>query len=167
MGITTDPNDPRLGRGTDAAPTGQNEVYLVLSDEEIAKGFVRPVRHAYKHVGLPAPSNLRDLTPEEVERFGGPPNNWVKIEEFEPPPDSSLTGQRGWTQERLDKIDKGCGHVTTMGLPIAETYARDPKFYGATYCAHCNLHLPVGERGEFIWVDPVTGRDLPDERVGT
>jgi hypothetical protein len=47
--LTTDRNDPRLGHGTDDGPVPQNEVYLVLSAEEIAKGFVRPLRTAYKH----------------------------------------------------------------------------------------------------------------------
>lgn len=40
-----------------------------------------------------------------------------------------------------------------MGIAIAETYARQPSFYGATYCVHCQMHLPVGEHGEFIWED--------------
>lgn len=44
-----------------------------------------------------------------------------------------------------------CGYVTTMGLAIAETYARDPFFYGATYCARCLSHFPVGAHGEFVW----------------
>lgn len=42
----------------------------------------------------------------------------------------------------------GCGSVTTMGAAIAETYAREPSFYGATYCVRCSKHLPVGE---FRW----------------
>lgn len=46
---TTDPNDPRLTRGNDDAPVPQAEVYLVLSQEERDKGFVRPYRDAYKH----------------------------------------------------------------------------------------------------------------------
>jgi hypothetical protein len=32
--------------------TGQQKAYVVLSDEERAKGFVRPVRETYIHVGL-------------------------------------------------------------------------------------------------------------------
>jgi len=94
MPTTTDPNDPRLRFGTDDAPKLQNEAYLVLSDEERAKGFVRPVRRSYVH--------------------------------------------------------KTCNTVTSMGQSIAETYARNPKFYGATYCVHCQKHLPVSE---FTWVD--------------
>jgi hypothetical protein len=47
-----------------------------------------------------------------------------------------------------------------MGQAIAETYARDPKFYGATYCVHCDMHRPVGPDGEFVW-------DGTDEKVGT
>lgn len=53
-----------------------------------------------------------------------------------------------------------CGTVTTMAQAIAETYARDPHFYGATYCCACRMHLPVGENGEFVW-------DGTDEKVGT
>jgi hypothetical protein len=44
-------------------------------------------------------------------------------------------------------------------LAIAETYARQPTFYGATFCCHCGTHLPVGEQGEFVWED--------GSRVGT
>lgn len=43
-----------------------------------------------------------------------------------------------------------CGTVTTMGLALAETYARDPKFYGGTFCCGCRAHFPVAE---FTW-DP-------------
>jgi hypothetical protein len=93
MSYTTDPTDPRLGRGVDKDKVSQNEVYLVLSEEERAKGFVRPVRRSYKHT---------------------------------------------------------CGVVTNMGLALCETYARDPKFYGSTYCCGCSKHLPVGE---FTWVE--------------
>lgn len=56
-----------------------------------------------------------------------------------------------------------CGSVTTMGHTIAETYARDPSFYGATFCVHCQKHRPVGEAGEFVWVDGI----VPDDKVGT
>jgi hypothetical protein len=99
---------------TDGAPqpidpaTGQHRDYWVLSAEERAKGFVRPVRRTYKHLA--------------------------------------------------------CGTHTTMGVAIAETYARDPAFYGATFCVGCRAHLPVGTRGEFVWV--VDGRET-DEKVGT
>lgn len=90
--LTTDPTDPALGHGSDTKPRPQQEKYLVLSDEELAKGFVRPVRTSYRH--------------------------------------------------------KTCGTHTTMGLKLSETYARDPKFYGATYCCACQMHRPVSE---FVW----------------
>lgn len=100
MGVTDDRNDPRLGHGVDDGPIGgQHDVYLVLSDEERAKGFVRPVRTSYVHA--------RELG--------------------------------------------GCGGQTSMGKALAETYARDPRFYGATYCVRCDMHGPVGEYGEFFW----------------
>lgn len=94
MGITTDPHDPGL-RKVDA--NNMQEAYLVLSEDERAKGYVRPVRKSYFHTK--------------------------------------------------------CGTVTTMGDAIAATYARDPLFYGATYCVSCRKHFPVGINGEFIWDD--------------
>lgn len=106
MGITSDPSDPRLTHGADDPDTqpGMAKVYLVLSDEERAKGFVRPVRRSYVHLK--------------------------------------------------------CGTVTTMGQAIAETYARQPTYYGATFCAGCQNHRPVGADGEFVW-------DGTDIKVGT
>lgn len=101
MAITEDPDDPGLQK---IRPDGMQENYLVLSEDERAKGFVRPVRTTYIH---------------EV-----------------------------------------CGTRTTMGRALAETYARDPYFYGGTYCAGCHDHFPVGETGEFIW-------EADDSRVGT
>lgn len=83
---------------------GQQKGYVVLSAEERAKGFVRPVRSAYVH-------------------------------------------------------DK-CGGVTTMGLALAETYAREPGFYSGTFCASCRKHFPVGADGEFTW-------DGTADKVGT
>ena len=49
MGVTSDPNDPRLTHGADTAPTDQAPVYLVLSEAERAQGFVRPLRLSYVH----------------------------------------------------------------------------------------------------------------------
>lgn len=83
---------------------GQQREYVVLSSEERAKGFVRPVRRTYTHVK--------------------------------------------------------CGADTTMAQSIAETYARDPRFYGGTFCCHCRSHFPVGANGEFVWKGST-------EKVGT
>jgi hypothetical protein len=41
-----------------------------------------------------------------------------------------------------------CGNTTSMDRAIAETYARDPYFYGATYCVQCQKHRPLSE---FVW----------------
>lgn len=48
-----------------------------------------------------------------------------------------------------------CGTVTTMGRAIAETYARNPKFYGGTYCCECGTHyaLDAGHGPQFFWMD--------------
>jgi hypothetical protein len=98
MSLKTDPNDPRLKRYSgEEKPAPQGEVYLVRPDEEIKKGFVRPVRRTYVH-------------------------------------------------------DK-CGVATKMGLKLSKKYAREPKFYGATYCVGCSAHFPVSQ---FKWEDGKT-----------
>lgn len=144
MTTTTDPSDPRLTHGSDDAPTSQAAVYLVLSDEERAKGFVRPYRDAYVHVGEQPTGPTRELTAEEQERYGT--FGYVLFEKY--PPERSPVNGRYWTQEQLDR--KACQGTTTMGRMLSETYARDPKFYGSTYCVHCQMHRPIGE---FRWVD--------------
>jgi hypothetical protein len=135
---------------------GQQKDYIVLSEDERRRGFVRPVRNSYRHVGMPPPSNLRDLTAEEhaqYDKYG-----YLKYEEY--PPERSPVCGRFWTQEMLDRLNKGCGTVSTMGIALAETYARKPDFYGATFCCGCGKHFPVGAGGEFVW-------DGTGERVGT
>lgn len=47
MSLTTDPTTPCL---REIEPSGQQKCYLVLSDDELAKGFVRPVRNVYRHI---------------------------------------------------------------------------------------------------------------------
>lgn len=143
-------------------PNGQQKGYVVLSAEERAKGFMRPVRRSYLHVGLPGPTYpLRDLTLKQ-KAYADP--SYVKFEEYpkDGRPDWMAPSAIGrfWTQADLDRINKGCGTVTTMGQALAETYAREPGFYGATFCCGCGTHLPVGRNGEFVW-------DGTDERVGT
>ena len=135
--------------------TGQQKAYVVLSEDERAKGFARPVRRSYRHVGPPAPSGLRDLTADEHERYDQ--FGYAKFEEYGPDR-SPITG-KFWTQADLDRLGK-CGVVTTMGQALAETYARDPSFYSSTFCCRCGTHFPVGESGEFVW-------DGTQERVGT
>jgi hypothetical protein len=101
--LTDDPSDPGLTHGVDleGARVPQAEAYLILSEEERSRGFVRPVRRSYRHAV--------------------------------------------------------CGSATTMSQALAETYARDPSFYGATYCTSCERHAPVSE---FHW-------DGTDEVVGS
>ena len=47
--LTDDPTDPDLTRGGDDTPREQSKAYLVLSAEERAKGFIKPVRDRYQH----------------------------------------------------------------------------------------------------------------------
>lgn len=50
-----------------------------------------------------------------------------------------------------------CGAVTTMALALAETYARNPRFYTGTFCATCGNHFPLDQ---FVW-------DGTNEQVGS
>lgn len=145
---------PVTANHAELKPNGQQKGYVVLSADERARGFVRPVRTSYVHVGAPGPAHpLRDLTDAERERFG---HDYVKYEEY---PQPGTSRGRFWTRAKLDAAGRGCGTSTTMGRAIAETYARDPGFYGATFCCGCGAHFPVGKYGEFVW-------DGTDERVG-
>lgn len=131
--------------------TGMQKGYVVLSTEERAKGFVRPVRRSYVHVGARPAHPTRDLTDDELERYKD--YGYVKFETYPP---GSIVG-KFWTKKQLES---GCNTVTTMGQALAETYARDPKFYGGTFCCGCGTHFHVGENGEFVW-------DGTNEKVGT
>lgn len=160
MGTVTDRKDLDDTIG----PDGQQKDYLVLSQEERAKGFVRPVRQAYRHVGLAGPVHpLRDLNAEELSRYGA--HRYAKYEEY-PGSAAPLTG-RFWTQADLDRVGQACGQVTRMGIAIAETYARNPHFYGATFCVTCGTHLKVGFDGEFVWIETDGSNGMNGQRVGT
>ena len=118
-------------RASQTNDTGQHDGYIVLCPDERKKGFVRPYRDAYKHVGTrgclkPVPQGL------------GVSPLFCLMDAWHDGPCGSVFGP----------ISKGCGSVTSMGRALSETYARDPKFYGATFCVHCNRHLPVAE---FVW----------------
>lgn len=136
MTLTTDRTHPDLN--VPEGPGRQNKVYLVLSDEDIAKGYVKPYRDAYIHDSIDAPKGpLRELTAEEraqYDQFG-----YTHYEEGD---------QRFWTKDRLERSKRRCGVVTTMGFKLSATYARDPRFYGATYCCGCGMHYPLNE---FHW----------------
>jgi hypothetical protein len=138
---------------------GQFADHWVLSAEERAKGFVRPVRLSYRHVGTPGPAfPLRDLTDDERAQYGD--HGYVKFEPYPEGYHGSACG-RFWTQPQLDTIGKGCGVVTSMPRAIAETYARLPGYYGSTFCCGCGDYFKVGRSGEFVWDDGAA------ERVGT
>lgn len=120
---------------------GQQKGYMVICPEDRAKGFIRPYRNAYVHVGPQPKYPLRGLTEEEEQRYG---DYYAAFEEY--PDDGSAKVGRFWTQREID--NNGCKTITTMDRSIAETYAREPKFYGKTFCSHCGVHLPVEE---FVW----------------
>lgn len=168
MSLTTDPNDPKLKEGQ-KNETGQHEIYLVLSEEERAKGFVRPYRDAYAHVGKAGykvcGKNLRILKEgdESYPKYyavmcTARPDCMILHENGKCVSGSYLTKEQ-YSQAMQGNYNekKGCGTLTTMGRALSETYARNPKFYGATFCCGCNKHLPVEE---FVW-------DGTNEKVGS
>lgn len=135
---------------------GQKVDHWILCENERAKGFIRPVRKSYIHAGIAGPKyEIRDLTDEEKARYD---NEFDYYEEY---PKGGTAIGRFWTKKEIESVGKGCGTVTHMPLSIAETYARQPGFYGSTFCCGCNQYLPVGREGEFIWDDG------SNERVGT
>lgn len=140
-------------------PDGQHVDHWVLCETERAKGFVRPVRESYIHVGRPGPKYyITDITdPELLKNFAD--MGWTMYEPYPPGAHGSALG-RYWSQKDFDSINKGCGCKTTMPYACAETYARSPGYYGTTFCCGCGTYLKVGRDGEFVW-------DGTDERVGT
>ena len=162
MSLTTDKNDPKLKEGQ-KNETGQHDIYLVLSEEERSKGFVRPVRDTYVHVGrkLDYYKGIhRMLDEEEIkeldEKYPGDDNKkYVAVMTTLVDEEGNFKGGPYVTQEQIDLwksggYSGGCGTETRMGNALSETYARDPKFYGATYCCGCNKHIDVNE---FVWKD--------------
>ena len=54
---------------------------------------------------------------------------------------------RGFVRPLRDEyLHLKCGTITWMGGAIAETYARNPHFYGGTYCGTCRGHFPLFEQ---------------------
>lgn len=149
--LTGDPNG--LPHREIDPKTGQQRAYVILTEEERAKGFVEPVRMSYIHIG-PKPGDLQELTEEEKVRYEG-----FGYAMFQPYSDGGSVVGKFWTQDELDRVG-GCGGKTTISKNIAETFARDPKFYDGTFCAICKEHFPIGEKGEFIW-------EGTDQLVGT
>ena len=72
MPTTEDRDDPRLENIKD---DGQQEAYLVLSQEEIDKGFVRPVRNTYIHIACGTSTTMGTVLSETIARdpkfYGG------------------------------------------------------------------------------------------------
>lgn len=125
--------------------TGQHKDYWVLPKEERDKGYIRPVRRSYIHVGMRPKYPLRPITAQE--KVGHSPDV-VMYEEY--PATEHPTIGRAWTEKQLKS---GCGSLTRMSDSIAETYARNPTYYGATFCCNCGQHFSVGANGEFEWED--------------
>lgn len=98
--VMTD-GSPVFSGHKDLKANGQQKGYVVLSQADRDKGFIRPVRMMYTHLH--------------------------------------------------------CGQKTSIDINIAETFARDPKFYSGTFCCNCGTHHSLNE---FVW-------EGTDEEVGS
>ena len=84
-----------------------------------------------------------------LTHYAGPENPGPQADVYLVLPESERA--KGFVRPvRRSYIHDKCGTKTIMGLALSETYARNPKFYGATYCCSCQAHFPVGE---FKWED--------------
>lgn len=63
MSITFDPNNSELNKHSE---NGQHKTYLALSEEERAKGFIRPIRTKYIHVGIDG----NEIDPKDMSKHG-------------------------------------------------------------------------------------------------
>jgi hypothetical protein len=89
----------------------------------------------------PAPGMERAGAPQPINPATGQHGAYYVLSEEE--------RAKGFVRKvRRSYVHKKCGTLTTMSQDIAETYARDPKFYGRTFCCGCRTHKPVAE---FTW----------------
>lgn len=137
-------------RANQTNDTGQHDGYIVLCPDERAKGFVRPYRDAYKHVGRSVCGQIIGQPLHADFALGGPRRICDEPFGHEGPCEGSFRTVAQAEHAVLLQSHRlgGCGAVTSMGRALSETYARDPTFYGATFCCQCNRHLPVAE---FVW----------------
>lgn len=101
-----------------------------MSDRQLVSGAAVPEDHS--HTKLKPNGQQEDyvvLTPEERAK--------------------------GFVQPvRRTYVHSKCGAATLMNQSIAETYARNPKFYSGTFCVGCGTHFTFGTPdGDFRWDD--------------
>lgn len=99
------------------------------------------------------PKQFASPAPDPMVTEGGQYNSYWVLSESE--------RSKGFVRPVRDSYKhETCGAITRMGPALSETYAREPSFYGATFCCQCGGHFPVGPNGQFTWKDT-------NEKVGT
>lgn len=134
----------RLASGDQA-----EESAVLAAERAIAAAAIPPVDRSQQQLtnGAPVSEDHRDL------KDNGQQKGYVVL--------TAEERAKGFVRlVRYAYVHDKCGGVTTMGRSLAETYARDPGFYGGTFCAICRHHFPVGAAGEFTW-------EGTTEKVGT
>jgi hypothetical protein len=150
-----------MPRGAIAIQTLSDEIHLRWVDEETAERLAR------EEGGLPsekAPKTcLTDGSPVTPDHREIDPKTGMQKEYVCLCPEERAKGFVRPVRTRYKHLK--CGGVTSMHQALAETYARNPRFYSGTYCAICQAHFPVGPEGEFVWLDK-NGAETT-EKVGT
>jgi len=112
MSLTTDRNNPDLKYGVDDEPVEQNKAYLVLSEEELSKGYLKPLRKSYIHLTCGTVTTM----PEAIAAtYASDP--WFygatyccncamhrPLIEFVWNPDGESMSPSEWSDEELDRI---------------------------------------------------------------
>lgn len=156
---------------SDFAVVVHKECWDIIQRSPTATGY--SVSGTARRLPVQEGMDIEPLEQERVTTDGEPADPGLETASA-PKPIDPETGQHGayWvlSEEERDRgfirpvrhkyVHSVCGVETKMSTPLAETYARDPKFYGATFCTGCNNHFPVGAHGDFVWSDT-------EEKVGT
>lgn len=119
----------------DNAASAEREVHR--KKEEIRIAALPPVDRSARTLtdGSPVTDDHRELLPSGMQK------GYVVL--------SAEERGKGFVRPvRRTYRHNSCSTTTTMGIALAETYARDPTFYGGTFCCNCAAHFPLDQ---FVW----------------
>lgn len=105
--------------------------------------------------------DLEDAWEGAVEAFNADPGNRAPLADGQQRrhvtlDDATLAAAPRVRPVRDSYRHEKCGSITRMPQKVAETYAAKPDAYHSTWCATCHDYLPVGAKGEFVWLDDGT-----------
>jgi hypothetical protein len=119
----------------DHAASAEREIFR--KKEELRIASLPPVDRSARVLtdGSPVTDDHRELLPSGMQK------GYVVL--------SAEERSKGFVRPvRRTYRHKTCHSTTTMGIALAETYARDPTFYSGTFCVNCAAHFPLDQ---FVW----------------